>query len=169
MAELNEINDALADFEEELSKLKSASGLIEEAKNSAITTISESKKIMEELISNSKEATDSAIQKSKKLNESAKKLLGAVDELMKKIDRVDFPTRLDKLDNSVTIINTSIQNIFGRFETVEKNLKDELNSKIYGLQEKLEKSQKLNLVFLILILLFTGSSLLTILLNLVFK
>lgn len=147
MAELNEINDALADFEEELSKLKSASGLIEEAKNSAKTTISESKK----------------------LNESAKKLLGAVDELMKKIDRVDFPTRLDKLDNSVTVINTSIQNIFGRFETVEKNLKDELNSKIYGLQEKLEKSQKLNLVFLILILLFTGSSLLTILINLVFK
>lgn len=168
MPELNEINDALADFQEELSKLKSASGLIEEAKNTAQTTIAESIKIMEELISNSKHATDSAIKESKKLNESAKKLFGAVDILMKKLDKVDFPTRLDKLDNSVTGINTAIQNIFGRFETVEKNLKDELNSKIYGLQEKLEKSQKLNLVFLILMLLFAGSSLLTILFKFVF-
>jgi len=168
MPELNDINDSLADFENELSKLKSASGLIEKAKNSAQTTISESKKIMEELISNSKRATDSAIQESKKLNESAKKLFGAVDILMNKLDKVDFPTRLDKLDNSVTGINTAIQNIFGRFETVEKNLKDELKSKIYGLQERLEKSQKLNLVLLILIMLFAGSSFLTLLVKFVF-
>ena len=168
MSELNEINDSLADFEEELSKLKSASGLIEEAKNSAKTTITESKKIMEELISNSKRATDSAIQESKKLNESAKNLFVAVNTLMNKLDKVDFPTRLDKLDNSVTGINTAIQNIFGRFETVEKNLKDEFNSKISGLQEKLEKSQKLNLIFLILVFLLTGSSLVTLLVKLVF-
>lgn len=167
MPELNDINDSLAGFEEELSKLKSASDLIEEAKNSAQTTISESKKIMEELISNSKQATDSAIQESKKLNESAKKLFGAVNILMKKLDKVDFPTRLDKLDNSVTGINTAIQNIFGRFETVEKNLKDEFKSKISVLDEKLEKSQKLNMIFLILLLLFSGGSLLTVLIKLV--
>ena len=82
---------------------------------------------------------------------------------MSRLDKVDFPTRLDKLDNSVTGINTAIQNIFGRFETIEKNLKDEFNSKISILQEKQEKNQKMNLVFLILILLFVGSSLLTLL------
>ncbi len=168
MPELNEINDLLADFEEELSKLKSASGLIEVAKNSAQTTISESKKIMEELISNSQKATDAAIQESKKLNVSAQKLFDAVDILMNKLDKVDFPTRLDKLDNSVTGINTAIQNIFGRFETVEKNLKEEFNSKIYFLEEKLEKSQKLNLIFLILVFLFTGISLITLLVKFVF-
>lgn len=72
---LNEINTSLAEFEEELSKLKSASEMIEEAKKSAQITISESKKIMEELISNSKKATDSTIHESKKLNEAAKKYL----------------------------------------------------------------------------------------------
>ncbi|MCD6492755.1 MAG: hypothetical protein J7K36_02995 [Archaeoglobaceae archaeon] len=141
MNELNEINKELAEFEEELSKLKSASEMIEESKNAAQATISESKK----------------------LNESAQKLLNAVNILMSRLDKVDFPTRLDKLDNSVTGINTAIQNIFGRFETIEKNLKDEFNSKISILQEKQEKNQKMNLVFLILILLFVGSSLLTLL------
>jgi chromosome segregation ATPase len=168
MPDLNEINDSLAEFEEELSKLKSASEMIEEAKNSANTTIIESKKIMEELITNSKKATDSAIQESKKLNDSAQRLFDAVDILMNKLDKVDFPTRLDKLDNSVTGINTAIQNIFGRFETIEKNIKDEFNSKISVLYEKLEKSQKLNWVFLILVSLITGSSLITLLVKLVF-
>lgn len=168
MPELNEINDSLADFEEELAKLKSASEMIEDAKNSAQTTISESKKIMEKLIADSKTATDSAIQESKKLNDSAKKLFGAVDLLMQKLDKVDFPTRLDKLDTSVSGINTAIQNIFGRFETVEKNLKEDFNFKISNVQEKLEKSQKLNLILLIFMLLFASGSFLTLLIKFVF-
>ncbi|MHB2151041.1 hypothetical protein ACX8XP_18495 [Calditrichota bacterium LG25] len=168
MPELNEINDSLAEFQEELEKLSSASQEIQKAKNVALTTIAESKKIMEELISNSKQATDSAIMESRKLNESAIKLFNAVDVLMQKLDKVDFPTRLDKLDTSVAGINTAIQNIFGRFETVEKNLKDELNSKISILQEKLEKSRKTNLIFLTLILIMTGGLLFTILVKLVF-
>lgn len=168
MSNLNEINDNLAEMQEELEKLSSATKEIEKAKNVAQTTILESKQIMEKLISNSKNATDAAINESKKLNESAQKLFDAVDILMNKLDKVDFPTRLDKLDNSVTAINTAIQNIFGRFETVEKNLKDEFNSKISSLQEKLEKSQKLNLIFLILVFLFTSISLVTLLVKFVF-
>jgi len=168
MRELNEINESLADFEEELSKLKSASEMIEVAKNTIQDTISETKKIMEELISNSNKATDAAIKESKKLNESAQKLFKAVDILRNKLDKVDFPTRLDKLDNSVTVINAAIQNMFGRFETIEKNLKDEFNSKIYMVYEKLEESQKLNLIFLILVFVLTGSSLVTLLIKLVF-
>lgn len=165
MSELNEINDSLAELEEELSKLKSASSMIAEAKNTAQTTIEESKKIFEVIISNSKEATDFTIQESKKLNESAQKLLNAVDILMNKLDKVDFPTRLDKLDNSVTGINIAIQNIFGRIGTVEKNLKENFNLKISHLNQKLEQSQKLNMKFLILILLLTGSSLVILLLK----
>jgi len=163
MSKLNEINDNLTEMQEELEKLSSATREIEKAKNVAQTTILESKQIMEKLISNSKNATDAAINESKKLNESAQKLFDAVDILMNKLDKVDFPTRLDKLDNSVTGINTAIQNIFGRFETIEKNLKDEFNTKISAFREKFEKSQKLNLGFLILILSSAGVSLLTIL------
>ncbi len=165
MSELNEINDSLADFEEELSKLKSASGMIEDAQRSAQTTISESKIIMEEIIENSRKSSDGAIQESIKLNESANKLLEAVDDLMQKIDKVDFPTRLDKLDTSVSGINTAIQNLFSRFESIERNLKDDFNSKISTVQEKLVKSQKLNLVILILILLVLTGSLIAFLLK----
>ena len=146
MPELNEINNALADFEEELSKLKTAADEIKKAENTA----------------------QRVIEQSEKLNRYSTKLIKAVIILTQKLNKVDFPTRLDKLDNSVTAINTAIQNIFGRFDFVEKNLKDEFNSKITAMQVKLEKSQKLNLIFLILIMLFAGSSLLTILVKFVF-
>lgn len=165
MPELNEINDSLAEFQEELSKLKSASEIIEDAKTSAQLTISESKKMMEELISSSKRATDSAIQESKKLNESAEKLLSAVDILLKKLDKVDFPARLDKLDTTAIGINTSIQNIFRRFETIERNLKDDFRDRITLVQEKLINSQKVNLILLIILALITGSSLTLIILK----
>ncbi len=168
MPETSELNKSLGKLEQELSNIKSASEMITDAKETTNKTINETKIIIADLIENSKKASDSAIRESKKLNESATKLFKAVALLMQKLDKVDFPTRLDKLDSSVSGINTAIQNIFGRFETVEKNLKDEFNYKISGVQEKLEKSQKLNLVFLVLILLFTGSSLLTILVKFVF-
>jgi len=159
MPELNEINDSLADFEDELSKLKSASGMINDAQRSAQTTISESKIIMKEIIEYSRKASDGAIQESNKLNESTIKLLDAVDDLMQKFDKVDFPIRLDKLDTSVSGINTAIQNLFSRFESIERNLKDDFSSKISTVQEKLEKSQKLNLVLLIVVMLITAGTL----------
>jgi chromosome segregation ATPase len=164
MPELNEINDSLADFEEELSKLKSASGMIEDAQRSAQTTISESKIITEKIIEQSKKSSDGAIQESKKLNESANELLEAVDELLEKFDKVDFPIRLDKLDTSVSGINNAIQNLFSRIESIERNLKDDFNSKISTVQDKIEKSQKANVAFLILILLVTAGSLIALLL-----
>ncbi len=49
MTELNEINDSLAEFQEELSKIKSAAEMIEDAKNQSQATISESKKILKTL------------------------------------------------------------------------------------------------------------------------
>lgn len=75
------------------------------------------------------------------------------------MDKVDFPTRLDKLDNSITGINTTIQNIFGRFETIEKNLKDDFHFKFSVVQETIEKFKKLSMTFLILVSFLTIVSL----------
>ncbi|MEK0336222.1 MAG: hypothetical protein QQN41_02170 [Nitrosopumilus sp.] len=131
MPEINEINKSLGELEEELSKIKSASKLIQDAKDTAEKTINETKEIMSDLITNSKKATDGAIKESKKLNNAATELFIVVDDLMKKLDKVDFPTRLDKLDTTVSGINSSIQNVLGRFDSVERNLKDDLKVILY--------------------------------------
>lgn len=163
MPDTNEINKTLVEFEEELIKIKSASEIIEEAKETTQKTIDETKAIMTELIENSKKATDNAIEESKKLNKAASNLLDAADTLMKKLDKVDFPTRLDKLDTSVSGINSSIQNVLSRFDSVEMNIKDKIESSVSASQKEVDKkfeliqnnlnnSQKINLYLLIAIL-----------------
>jgi uncharacterized protein YoxC len=137
MNELNEINNSLAEFEEELEKLKEASMLIQEAK----TTVQD------------------VLAESGNLNHSANKLLDAVNYLMEKIDTVDFPTRLDKLDTSVTSINVAVQNVLGRLDAVERNLKDDLDSKTALITSKLEKSQRENRILSGLILAIVVGSL----------
>ena len=131
MPEINENNKSLGELEEELSKIKSASELIQDAKDTAEKTISETKTILSDLIKNSKKATDSAIKESKKLNNAATEVFIVVDDLMNKLDKVDFPIRLDKLDTTVSGINSSIQNVLGRFDSVERNLKDDLKIILY--------------------------------------
>jgi len=126
MPETSEINKSLGELEQELSKIKSASEMISDAKETAQKTISETKEIMSDLIMNSKKATASAIKESKKLNNAATELFIVVDDLLKKLDKVDFPTRLDKLDTTVSGINSGIQNILGRFDTVERNIRDQV-------------------------------------------
>jgi len=175
MSNLELINNSLAELEQELEKIKTAKELINAMQTSAKLTIDEAQKavqnfkeITEKLMSESKKVNNETIRKTKELQKNTIELTNSVRELIGKLDRVDFPIRLDKLDTSVSGINTSIQNIFGRFETIEKNLKDDFNSKISGLQDKLEKSQKTNLILLMFILLITGGSFLTILVKLVF-
>jgi len=158
MPETSEINKSLGELEQELSKIKSAAEIIEDAKETTEKSISETKIIMNDLIENSKKATDSAVKESKKLNKAASSLLKAVDTLMEKLDNVDFPTRLDKLDTTVSGINSSIQNVLSRFDSVERNLKDDFDNKINQVQKKLEESQQVNLYLLIGILVVFGGS-----------
>ena len=158
MPETSELNRSLGELEEELSKIKSASEMIEDAKETTKKTISETKEIMKDLIENSKKATDSVVKESKKLNKAASSLLKAVDTLMEKLDNVDFPTRLDKLDTTVSGINSSIQNVLSRFDSVERNLKDDFDNRINQVQKKLDESQLVNLYLLIGILVVFGSS-----------
>jgi ABC-type transporter Mla subunit MlaD len=152
MAKTSDINTSLGELEQELSKIKSASELISEAKETTMKTINETKRITSDLIKNSKKATDSAIKESKKLNEAASLLFKAVDKLMVKLDKVDFPTRLDKLDATVSGINSAIQNVLSRFDSVERNLKDDFDDKIKLVQKELVESQQINLFLLIGIL-----------------
>ena len=85
--ETSELNKSLGQLEEELSKIKSASKMISDAKETTEKTIIETKEIMKDLIENSKKATDSAVKESKKLKKAATSLLEVVDTLMGKLDK----------------------------------------------------------------------------------
>ena len=122
MSETNEINKSLGELEEELGKLKTSIEYIESAKVSV-------------------EAASSVLDTAIKLNREFKVLMGYTSKLLEKIDKIDFPSRLDKLDSTVSSINQNISNTQARIESIERNLKDDFESKIGLIQNKLEKTQ----------------------------
>ena len=115
MAEITEINRALGALEEELNDLKNASDLIQQAGDAA------------ELTRKTSEA----------LNKVTKDLVQAVNRFLEKVDKIDFPTRLDKVDATISGINAGIQNIQSRFDSIERNLKDDFKSKIDIIEKNL--------------------------------
>ena len=136
MPETSELNKSLGELEQELKKVKTAN----------------------DMVSITQKAADEIIKESKKLNETTKKLNSSTEKLTKKLDKVDFPTRLDKLDATVSGINSGIQNVLSRFDSIERNLKDDFNDKIKQVQKYLEESQQVNLYLLIGILVVLSGS-----------
>ena len=130
MPDIPEINKSLVDLEKELQNINSASKMIKSAEDAAEKTISESKKILGDLIKESKTTTDKTITESKKLNESTTLLHDAVNDLINRLGKVDFPIRLDKIDATVSGINSSIQNVIHRLDSVEGNIKSDINDKL---------------------------------------
>ncbi|TRZ66615.1 hypothetical protein D4R20_00285 [bacterium] len=51
-------------------------------------------------------------------------------KLIKRIESIDFPARLDKLDASVSSINQGLQNTQTRIGDLERNLKDYIQARI---------------------------------------
>jgi len=136
MPKTSELNRSLGELEEELKKVKTAN----------------------EMVSITQEAANEITKESKELNKTTKKLNSSTEKLTNKLDKVDFPTRPDKLDTTVSGINSGIQNILGRFDAVERNLKDDFENKINQVQKKLEESQQVNLYLLIGILVVLSGS-----------
>ena len=167
MPETSEINQSLSALEGELTKLKTATDEIEKAKDFAQTSILESKELLtlastdlesnlsalsahiedykhlsEQLLRGAQENDAQVIKETKIMHQAALDLYNHVDKLMEKIDKIDFPNRLDKLDTAVTGINTALQNVFGRFETVERNLKDEIQAQTDKTEKTITTSEK---------------------------
>lgn len=143
MPETNNINQSLNELEEELNNLKSASDLISEARDTAEKNISETKDIVSRLVTSSEKTLDKTLKESKKLAKVSKELAKSVEILLEKLDKVDFPIRLDKIDNSVASINVGVQNIQSRLDMVENNIKDEFSSKLSEQLLKFKKHQNI--------------------------
>ena len=101
------------------------------------------------MIDLTKKFTDLTIKESKELNRSSQDLIQATNELLDEIKKINFPVKFDKMDLTLSGISTSIQNIFGRFETFERNFKDEIMKNHADLKEIFDKSlEEINLKFI---------------------
>lgn len=111
MSDLTEISTALGAIQVELEKLKSATEHIEESKEAA------------------RKATEAATM--------FIVAVGAITEptkrLVEKLDKVEFPSRLDKLDANISALHMGFQTLQGRIDGLERNLKDELNTVRQGI------------------------------------
>ena len=86
------------------------------------------------------------------------KLTNKNEELVNEIRRIDFPARLDKLDNTVSAINLGLQNVQSRLSDTERNIKEtliniekNLQSQISDLKPKLNSIKVFQWVILILL------------------
>lgn len=59
------------------------------------------------------------------LRQENNKLTESNTKLIEKIDKVDFPSRLDKVDATVSSINQGLQNTQSRLGDLERNIKDD--------------------------------------------
>lgn len=114
MPELIEINDALLELERELEKLKDSVTLIDETREAAQRVT---------------EVADSVRKSVNDLAGSMVALCSRLEILTDKLDKVDFPTRLDKIDATISNISAAIQNVQSRFESMERNIKDSIDAR----------------------------------------
>ena len=77
----------------------------------------------------------------KDLLDEYKFLSSETEKLVNKIDKVDFPTRLDKLDSTVSSINQGLQNTQQRLGDIERNIKDDLTAKQKELSSRIESAE----------------------------
>jgi chromosome segregation ATPase len=129
-----QIHNELASLQSELSRLNSAVKHIEDAKQLA-KNITENG---QELQAKYKEQ----LQEVKELTTKYQELVGRAERLIDKIDKVDFPIRLDKLDNAVTAINQGVQNTQGKLENIGRDLKDEIKELKANLTAKIEGNRR---------------------------
>jgi chromosome segregation ATPase len=130
--------------------------------------LSDHKELLEEL-NNEQQQISSLVTQIKNYSDK-------IDQYLSKIDGIDFPTRLNSIDNDISSISVASNNLQGSVNTLQQNLtafqqntvlqqadlKQSLDK--YHLantkkQEEIEKFSKLNRTFLIIILALTIASL----------
>ena len=103
------LNEEIIKLGEELTRLKSAVEYIETAKIS----IESASKIINTIVA---------------LKKEFEALSGKAYSLIDKLDKLDFPTRLDRIDSKLITVSTEIQEIKSRIETGDKALTLEMKA-----------------------------------------
>ncbi len=82
----------------------------------------------EETATSAAKSTEALQQETSTILEGFRELRPKTQHLIEHIDKIDFPSRLEKLDLSVGGINQGVQNALMRIETLERNVKDEIKA-----------------------------------------
>ncbi len=108
--------------------------------------VSSTKLLIDELITsldNSINSTTEVYQnQNQKINEQLdfyNSFVNKVEQLTVIIGNVDFPNRLDKLDNTVSAINIGIQNNQAKLDELNSSLRNELNKTVSSINQGFEQ------------------------------
>lgn len=188
MKEINEINENLGQMEEELENFKQIKDTLENLAENSKKIISEAyeksaqdlqyakdkldvvrnefdketEKIID-LASNEYKKTrnesQQIVKNSQEMIKSLDSLSNRIQNLIKKLDKVDFPTRLDKIDNSISSINNNIQIYYNKFDQINEKLNGInkiIENKFNEIQNIANKNKIIQTILIILIILIAG-------------
>ena len=128
MVDIPTVSNHLAELEEELERLSKATNEIATAKEAASEVVSASQSMLSTL---KQVAADF-----QHLSESNEAVTQRIHEALDGILRVDFPSRLDKLDNTVSAVNIGVQNVVTVCTDLARRL-EESNDQIGALHSAL--------------------------------
>lgn len=155
----DQVHKDLAKLQGELSRLDSAVKHIEDAKELTKQITSNGQNLHEKYSDQLKEV--------KELTSKYQELVTRTEKLTEKIDKIDFPSRLDKLDASVTGINQGIQNVQTKLENLGTALDRAITNSTKSLLSRIEKNSGEIQTLKILIYVVLGLSTISIILNFV--
>lgn len=140
LEELKKSHQELAAHYEESSKksLDDVSSVAQSVEADIRSSINDLKEKNKEIFQSYQEIWDAHSLTVSDLLKAHSELSERVTSLVKYLDSVNFPARLDKMDSSITTVNTSVQNIFGRLDGVKSDISKEVDNLLQS-QQKLEQ------------------------------
>ena len=128
---------------------KSVSHLQQELKNKLEKFDTDSEKILT--------AYQTQINEISKILDSYSDLVSRTQHFLDKLNKIDFPMRLDKLDLTISGINQSVLNALMRVETLERNVKDENKNLLVQIESQDKKIKVIQALLLLLLALSIGT------------
>jgi len=117
------IHRELITLQNELAKLKTAAEQIEMAKKASTKAL---------------DSAENVIKITVKIATDYQKLADKTNELVEKIELINFPDRLDKIETNIEEINSAIRGIPYRIDNIEENIRDSIVPKIENIGTQLE-------------------------------
>lgn len=130
MVDIPTVSNHLAELEEELERLSKATDEIATAKGAASEVVSASRSM---ILTLKHVAADF-----QHLNKSNELVIQKIHETLDLIVKVDFPLRLDKLDNTISAVNIGVQNLATVCNELARRFK-ESNDRIEALHSRLRR------------------------------
>lgn len=97
---------------------------------------------LEDELSKLNTVSKQVVDAQKNILEKTTKIIESNIEFIEKINKIDFPSRLEKIDISVSGINQSNLNILMKLENMEKSIKEDSGRKFEKINENFKNQNK---------------------------